>query len=112
MITKEENKVSIRHYWRMRKWAKTQDQHLIIPNEPDMFIVIGESYCAEDCILCENNTTTQYVCGLCPLYQEGYGCNQVGSPWRKMSYSSNWGTWIINATIMAMIIKRLPEEKV
>ena len=92
----------------MRKWAKTQDVKERCW-EMDMFDAIDESYGGEDCILCGNYRGKG--CSLCPLYQEGYACNEFVSPWRTMSCSHNWGTWIINATRMAMIIKQLPEEK-
>lgn len=103
-ITHEERKQSLRHYWRMRKWAKGQPENKW-PSMGQMRDIINEAWDGGYCLLCKNYGR---YCNMCPLILNGYGCNNTGSLWRKMLTSKTWTEWIKNATEMARVIMRLP----
>jgi hypothetical protein len=113
-ITKEELKQSLRHYWRMRKWAKKQDGRTKI-NQLDIEEDIGESWDGEFCILCKTYgvfcASYGVFCDCCPLYLNDHDCNEIKSPWIKLNASKTWGQWIKAATEMARVIMKLPREK-
>ena len=111
-ITREELKKSLRHYWRMRKWAKKQD----FRETPDWDIMeekLGETWSSEYCILCEGYGN-EYIktCPGCPLYENKKGCVcDDDSAWRQMQLAETWEEWITACANMAIVIMKLPREK-
>lgn len=110
-ITREQLKESLRHYWRMRKWAKWQDGNEC-PNVDYMEDVINEYWYDGDCALCQEfRSHGGTECGECPLFVNGFGCTEHDSPWSKMDKSKTWTEWIENATEMARVIMKLPRQQ-
>ena len=113
-ITKEELKQSLRHYWRMRKWARHQNPY-DMPNRDIMDQAIEETWDGCYCVLCKTySNRLDHSCRPCPLLVNGFGCNDSGennSIWLSMGYCNTWAEWIIAATNMAIVIMKLPREK-
>jgi hypothetical protein len=110
LITREEKKESLRHYWRMRKCAKgltEWDDYYSSWNMNAMENAIGENWEGEFCILCKNYFNWGSDCIDCPLTPVGCGCNDDDSPWHNMSAAHSWPEWIEAATEMARVIMRL-----
>lgn len=113
-ITKEELKKSLRHYWRMRRWAKKQkDTKTQLVFSVTMNRAIDECWGAYHCILCSTYITCYSinVCSSCPLHLNGYTCKYANSVWSKLAHSKTWKEWVINSTAMARVIMRLPREE-
>ncbi len=115
LITREELKGSLRHYWRMRKWAGTQDpEHFADMNI--MMEGIKEDWTSFYCVLCSKYYYTQgkdtyhMTCDNCPLRIAGHRCEEDNSPWVNLAGSTSWEDWIGNATKMAQAIIDLPRE--
>ena len=116
LITREELKGSLRHYWRMRKWARTQDpEHFVDIDLMDE--KLEECWCSEYCSLCVNYRSGKWSgqiyirrCEDCPLQLAGFKCEEDDAPWHIMASSMKWKEWIVNATKMAQVIADLPRE--
>ena len=106
-ITTEELKSVLRHYWKMRNWAKHQS-----PNSLAVMLSmkenIGEHWGGRYCVLCNQHFSTH--CKECPLFMAGHDCNNRFSVWRRMDRSFTWGIWVVNATEMANVIIELPRQ--
>jgi hypothetical protein len=113
-ITDEELKKSLRHYWRMRFWAKHQppDDY---PAMAEMISHIYEGWYSNDCFLCEKYNIKVFKdlpssCKGCPLFENDFPCT-FGSVWHSLAISLSWEVWIHRATAMAELIISLPREK-
>lgn len=108
-ITPLELKHSLRHYWRMRQWAR-QQRNLKRSFYAKMVQDISESWLSNDCILCRHHRG--YSCKTkCPLSLNGHNCQDDDSVWSQLSASLNTYQFAINATRMARIIMKLPRRK-
>ena len=101
-ITKTELKASLRHYWRMRKWARNRHGS---PDIDQMELLLGEGWDSDHCILCENYGD----CYICPLGENGHICGDT--EWNSMDCADTWDQWAEGATVMAEVIMKLPREK-
>ena len=104
-ITKAELKGCLRHYWRIRKWAKAQNPN-DHPSSPLMFNSINEDYSGGSCVLCVSYT--KRGCRFCPLNLNGHYCGKSNEPYKKMVYVKTWKGWIFYATKVAQTIMNLP----
>lgn len=94
LLTKEELKLTVEHYERMRDWALTQPaewrRHPI-----EMDRAIGETWFSSDCLLCKRymdiNLGIENACDPCPLDAQGLGCSEYNSPWAQINRSLTWG---------------------
>lgn len=111
-ITREELKDTLRHYWRMRQWAKKQDGKNFAYFRT-MYNEIGEAWLGVDCFLCRKYGIGKIVdqCENCPVHENGENCIKVeNSLWSQINYSENWDQWIEHVNVFCDWLIKLPRE--
>ena len=108
-LTKNQYEKCVAHYTRMITWAEKQSKRKRYQNcfdmEDEMDEAINESCCGYHCCLCRRYG--EGYCQNCPLYINGYGCNESISPWKSMRYSLTWPKLIKGARKMLEIFEEL-----
>jgi hypothetical protein len=106
-------KESVKHYSKMIKWVKKQDQNLSLDSKK-MYKEIKKDWSNTYCPCCQNyNIATHFLyrCRLdCPMIINRKRCISLGHPWNKMFYSVTWGEWLIHANKMLDLIKKRLKE--
>jgi len=105
MNDKQAIKESISHWKRMIKWVSKLKNKKGFPYEGNMELLLGESWSAEDCSLCQ-----RYFCSGCPLYKAGKGCEEGVSPWRRVTNSATWSEWLKNSKKMLKVLESLMKK--
>ena len=98
MTEKQAIRKSINHWKRMIKWVEKQDVTFkkLTPRMLDMSIKINESWCGDDCALCE---LYQPFCEECPLASEYGFCSSPDdrNAWKKTALAVTWRGWLYHA---------------
>jgi hypothetical protein len=112
-LTKIEKKETLRHYWRMRAWAKKQEPEEY-PLDSEMCYEIGETWFQDDCFLCLKYGKVLVngdTCVSCPLAINHQKCFYQNSLWDKIYRSKTWREWIENVNNFIKMFLELPVEE-